>query len=246
MNVKEIIETVAYSGALSFGGWKIIQNFYSFLKSFKSNKQQDSNVTVNLSAPPTREPTDWTVILYLLAEQFKIQTAVTNMKNNILKTQMDYYSRQSQEIYVEITNAILKLLKESSLNNQEKIIYFNNFDNFIEMADNRVQKLFRGMCKDNHFAEYKEKDYREVVDRNIKIITGTLCTLMRTRFLETDLIKNTAFIEKKKALIVEALDDCLVHAREVSIEETCRIKEASECFEETVSSMIGQKWSMTI
>lgn len=258
-DVKTVFEFSAYGSAVLFGAFKIIQNLYSFFKEFKEKKQKDTtSITVNVgdkllsshqSQQQQQQQIDYTALLYILSEQVKIHNAILNMHSNILKAQMDYYKRYSQNILAELSGAMNSLMDAVGIDNDLDycVTYRANFYNFIESTENKVEAQFRHMCKDNHFADYNDKEFRELIDRHIKIFDKLIQDLLLTRFIQRQFIKNFDEVMcPKYPLIIEALKDCLTYARDVSIKEKNRVEQAKLTFEKKVEDLVGQKFTLTI
>jgi hypothetical protein len=254
-NAKDVGEFVAYGTAAGYAFWKIFQNIYKFLKGiFKGDtpKPDKSSVTVNVSNPFTT-PTDFShgkeyyrYFLYFLLEQGKILKAMNDMKSDILREQMDYYNRHMINLKMAITNVMIELLKEAGIAEDSYTTYFSNFENFIEVCEAKIQTMYRQMCKDNHFSDYSNIEFKELIDRNIVILVGTVAELMRKRYPQKEFIKGFERVYKLKHTLKSSLKDCFEHARETSIEKEKKVKEAKTRFEEQVSEIIGMKYSLEI
>lgn len=236
---------------LSFGGIKLFKFILPFIKNFFTKSPKQTNqVTVNVGKQPTLifagEKEDYRSFLYFLLEQGKILRAMHDMRSDILKEQMDYFNKFIQNIKNSITEIMIELLKEAGLEDFHYVTYFSNFENFIEVCEGKVQLIFRKMCKDNHFSEYSQFEYRELIDKNVRIIEGNLNELLRKRYPQKEFIKNFDRIYESQKTLYIGLKDCFEYARDIAIERETKVKNAKESFEIQVSEIIGMKYSLEI
>jgi hypothetical protein len=253
MDLNMLSQYGAYGILLLMGLWKGIKYLIPFIvKNFLNKKTSKTDVTVNLNncATPITEFTgskqDFKSMLILFLNQGKILTAMHNLKPDILEEQKNYFNRHRQNIKMMATNIIVELLKEANIDESLITTYFSNFENFSEVCEIRVLNKYEEMCKDNHFAEYNEKDYRELVDRNIFIIENILGDLLRKRYIQREYIKNFKRVYELHPSIQAGLRDCFDQAREVAIEKAKKVNEAKTCYEAEVSDILGMKFSLEI
>jgi hypothetical protein len=252
---KQVGEFLAYGTAVLYAFFKIFQNIYEFIKKFTSKEKDNDKkgeVTVNINNPfnvpdfSISGKDDYRYFLYFLLEQGKILKAMNDMRSDILREQMDYYNRHVINLKVAITNIMVELLRDAGIAEDNYTTYFSNFENFIEVCQSKIQDIYRQMCKDNHFSEYTNLEFKEIVNRNSTIIIGTIAELLRKRYPQKEYIKNFDRIYRVKNSLRTSLEDCFEHARETSINRECKVKKAKECFEEQVSSIIGMNYSLEI
>lgn len=228
----------------------IFKYCYSWIKDFfnKDKEKKTASIVINNTSQfdSTSFKDDYRYFLYFLLEQGKILKAMHDMRSDILKEQMDYFDKHVQNIKILITNIIVELLKEADIPEDHYMTYFSNFENFMEMCEGKVKGVFRQMCKDNHFSEYSNNDYRDLVNKNIVIVEGTLKELLRKRYPQKDFIKNFDRVNTTQAVIRHGLQDCFEYARDFSTERETKVKQAKECFEKQVSDIIGMKYSLEI
>jgi hypothetical protein len=253
VTAKELGEFIAYGTAVSYAFFKIFQNVFSFLKGIFKKDKDKSGVTVNINsqnAPKEFEKDDYRYFLYFLLEQGKILRAMHDLKSDILKEQMDYLSRHVQDIKVNMTGLMMKhlydLLDKEIISEIKYETYLMNFENFLEILEYQTTETFRKMCKDNHFSDYTQSEYRDVITRNVSIIEGEINELIRKRYPQRDLIREIQNLNQIKIMIRISLKDCLEHARDVSIEKSGKVNEAKKCFEKRIEEAIGIPYSLEL
>lgn len=254
--LESIGEWLAYGIIISLAFFKTFSFLFDKIKLFfekdkNKNKDKDSiTVNVNQSSPhkitPKDMQEDYRYFLYFLLEQGKILSAMHNMRIDILREQMEYFNRHLQNIKVSINNIIIELLKDAGIDDIHFGTYFANFENFTEVCEGKITVLFRSMCKENHFSEYSTSEYRDLSNRNIKILEGSIKDLLRRRYPQKEFIKNFDRIYETHPLIRSGLLDCFEYARDIAIEKETKVKCAKQNFENQVSDLIGMKYSLEI
>ena len=256
MDLSCISQYGAYGILLLMGLWKFIKEVFPIIKNFLSSKTSKTDVTTTVNfngGTPIMPATEFTgskqdfqsMTIFFLT-QGKILSAMHNLKPDIWKEQKDYFNRHRQNIKMVATNIIVELLKEAGIDDTHLTTYFSNFENFSEVCEIRVLNKYEEMCRDNHFAEYSEKDYKELVNRNIFIMENILGDLLRKRYLQREYVKNFKRLYDIKPLMQNSLKDCFEQAREVSMEKAKKVQEVKECYEKEVSAVLGIKYSLEI
>jgi hypothetical protein len=244
---------LGFFAVFCYAAYKSIQKFVPFLKKI-FDKDSKSSVTVNvgnkicseelLDFPQLNGNAQYFFILLL--EQNKISNALNNLKIDVLREQMDYFFKHIKNVEMATANIIIELLKEAGIDDISYSTYFSNFENFIEVCRDRINDIFRSMCKENHFSEYSQIEYSELVDRNINIIEGSIKELLRKRYPQREFIKDFKKVYSLQGMIRAGLKDCFEYARDVAIEKKDKVYKAKECFELKVFKVTGQKYSMEI
>lgn len=255
---KELLQAlgqwIASGIVLGYAFIKGIKKAYEMVKDlFEKKKKQNKNseVTVNISNPCTsfdlqEHSKDCKYFLYFLLEQGKILKAMHDLRSDILKEQMEYFGKHTQNVRVVVTNIIIELLKEANIDEIHYGTYFANFENFMEVCESKLQTKFRQMCRDNHFSSYSIFEYKEITNRNIAIIEGMVKDLLRKRYPQRQFIKNFNRIYNAQPVIRTALKDCFEYGRDIALERENKVRQAKECFEKQVSEVIGMKYSLEI
>lgn len=255
---KQTIETIGqYFASIVIGIYafvKGIQKAYNVLKDFFIKKQDksESKITVNVGSPvePSRNfkasKEDYRYFLYFLLEQGKINKAMHDLKSDVLKEQMEYFFKHVQNIKIIYNSIIIDLLKDAGIEDIYFGTYFSNFENFMEVCEIKITALYRRMCKDNHFIEYSHQEYKDLIDRNITILEGSLSELLRKRYPQREFIKNFQKIYEARPMIINGFKDCFEQAREVALEKSQKVLLAKCNFEKRVTEIIGEPFSLEI
>lgn len=255
---KQTIETIGqYFASIVIGLYafiKGVQKGYNALKDFfiKKEQKQESKVTVNVGSTITpssdfkASKEDYRYFLYFLLEQGKINKAMHDLKSDVLKEQMEYFFKHVQNMKLVYNSIIIDLLKDAGIDDIHFGTYFSNFENFMEVCESKITTLYRRMCKDNHFIEYSQQEYKDLVDRNINILEGSLSELLRKRYPQREFIKNFQKIYETRILMLNGFKDCFEQARDIALEKSQKVLLAKCNFEKRVSEIIGEPFSLEI
>jgi hypothetical protein len=256
-------ECLAYIIIILISFFKVFKTSYTYLSDIfgwgeKKNKEEEEddenknqiNVNVNsgyaYSTIPKAIQDDYKSFLYFLLEQNKILKAIHDVKSDILKEQMDYYMKHSKNIKMFAIENMIKLLEEAGITDTYFGTYFSNFENFIEVCESRCEGLYRQMCKENHFTSKSQQEFKDLVDKNITFLEGTINDLLRRRYPQKDYIKNFDKVYSLCERIRENLKDCFEFARDIAKEKETKVNTAKEGFEKQISEIIGMKYSLDI
>lgn len=229
-----------------YGVYKGSQKSISFIKRLTEKKSSEGKVTVNVNSSPKIIDDNYKDFLYLLLEQGKILKAMHDLRSDVLKEQMDYFRKHTQSIKMNVTNIMVELLRDAGIEDTNFGTYFTNFENFIDVAEIRIEQKYKQMCVDNHFSEYTIKEYSELIDRNICIIEGTIQEVLRRRYPQQKYIKNFDKICEIKNDLNLGLKDCFQFARDVSIEKETKVNNARCIFESKISKIMREEYSLEI
>ena len=247
-----IIQYIVYGIVILFSFIKTFSAAYQYVKdifSSKGSKDSKGDITVNVSNTKERDAalvSDYMNFLRLLLEQGTIMKAMTDLRSEILRDQMDYFSRHLEAIKISTTDIIVGLLKDADIEDIHMGTYFNNFENFIDIVENNCIIKFRQMCKDNHFSACSQQEYKDLIARNTTIIEGLINDLFRKRYSQRLMLKNFKRMNAIKPLIKAALLDCFEQAREIASEKEKKVLFAKEAFEKKVTALVGTEYKLEL
>jgi len=260
MEVKEVGQIIIYLGAILFTAVKIGGNFFDGLKkifSGKKDKDKDkSGIIVNIGsnnsgAEQASVLTQGAVtdisLYHLLLEQAQLLYALHNMRSDILRDQMEYFDKMAIDIKQKATKIMVILLKEAGIETNDYFTYFQNFENFLEILNNELSDLYRGMCKQNHFSTLDIDVFESRIKTNLSIIKGTMDNIFRTKYIQRTTIKD--FEKRLRELLPEmkkAFTSCFLEARRISAkrEESLALRKC--VFEEKVKKATGQDYIIEV
>jgi hypothetical protein len=256
-DLKLCAEYSAYTIVILVTFFKVFISCYTYIKDFflKNKNQLDDKSNINISVN-TNQPSqsllqrelreDDRYFLYFLLEQNKIISAIHNMKVDILREQMEYYTKHSKNIKMFAIEIIIKLLEEAGISDTSFGTYFSNFENFIEVCENRCETLFRQMCKDNHFSSKSNQEFKELVIKNTVIFEGTVNDLLRRRYPQKEYIKNFDRMYLLCDKLRDAIKDSFEYAKDIAEEKEFKVSNAKIHFENQISELIGIKYNLDI
>ena len=249
---ENVIQYIVYGIVILFSFIKSFSAAYQYVKdifSSKGTKDSKGDITVNVSNIKEKEITvvsDYMNFLRLLLEQGAIMKAMTDLRSDILREQMDYFSRHMEAIKISTTDIIVSLLRDADIEDIHMGTYFNNFENFMDIVENNCTIKFRQMCRDNHFSECSQQEYRDLIARNTTIIEGLINDLFRKRYSQRLMIKNFKRMNAIKPLIKAALLDCFEQAKEIATEKEKKVLISKESFEKKVTALVGTEYKLEI
>jgi hypothetical protein len=250
VTAKQLGEFLAYGTAVAYAFFKIFQNIFQFLKKVlnkESSSPKGGNVIVNVDkndpAVTITSTVELSVLVSLLFEYSRVLESIHEMKSEILREQMSYFTKHSDAIKIKCHEVIADLLKQANIESIHFGTYFTNFENFIDVVDAKTTVTIRNMCKDNHFSQYSNIEFKSLVNKNITIIEGNIMELFRKRYPQREYIKDFGKIREITTMLRNSLQECFDKAREIAIEKEQQVESMKDAFECEVSKVIGKKFS---
>jgi len=240
---------IAYTVIIVAALIKAIAFSWKYVKVIFSKMSETSTVTVNVNENVNKThimQEDCRYFLSYMLEQSKILRALHDLPTDVLKEQMEYFNRHLQNTKVAVTKIMVGLLIDEGIDELDYTTYFSNFENFMEVCEERVKQMFRRMCKDNHFAKYSSLEFKELCSRNTIIIEGLIKEQLRNRYPQRLRINNFSKLNTSQGMIRTGIKASFEHAREVSLDKEQKIKEITDAFEKQMSIVLGAPYSLEI
>jgi hypothetical protein len=120
------------------------------------------------------------------------------------------------------------------------------FENFFDCCAAKCEYHFKKICIDNHFSYKSQKDFNNIVDKNITMMLGIIMGMARNRFKYVDILFQ---IGKKNDIcgkIETILKDCLVFARENAIAVHEQDQEVKKNYDKIASHVIGLPYDLKV
>lgn len=248
--LEKIGQYSAYGAIIILFFYKTFSVFYKSIKEFfgkDKTKESSTNTNVNINLDNNlQSQNEYQRILYLLLQQAKILKALHEIKGDILREQMEFFSKQMRSIRIKYTALICEMLSDAGIDDIHFGTYFTNSENFMEVCGHHIESLYRQMCKENHFSEQNQQEFRGLVERNVYVIDGVLDELLRKRYPQRQVLKSFEKFEVLRVELRDTLRCCFEQARNVAMDKEERVYESKERFEEQITKLTGIKYSLDL
>ena len=117
-----------------------------------------------------------------------------------------------------------------------------SFTSFIELAKEKLIRKYRTMCKENHFVEKSNEDFREYLTNNTQLLTDYVRQLCKKHFqYKADMPNFSKELDKLYPIIQDTLEKCLEQARDVALKKYDEIAEHKNTFMKLYEELTGAK-----
>ncbi len=161
---------------------------------------------------------------------------------NILEEQMNSFMRKVERIKTDCDFFYRNALKKVHSVNDEDIdisIMVNSFNIHISAVVNDLIDDFRKLCRQNHFTRHTDQSFKDYVQFNSRTYSRKFITTLQSNFTEMEQLSEEAQ-EQLMSFILEtvqtALEDSLLCARTISIEQNKAIQDLTNQFNKDILS----------
>lgn len=161
---------------------------------------------------------------------------------NILEEQMNSFMRKVERIKTDCDFFYRNALKKVYSVNNEDIdisIMVNSFNIHISAVVNDLIDDFRKLCRQNHFTRHTDQSFKDYVQFNSRTYSRKFITTLQSNFTEMEQLSEETQ-EQLMSFILEtvqtALEDSLLCARTISIEQNKAIQDLTNQFNKDILS----------
>lgn len=161
-----------------------------------------------------------------------------------IEEQLNAFTRQSYRIQVEseqiFSNILLKLhaADDNICTNQHQIM--NQFNNAVSATLGELFLDFKSICRSNHFIDYNDDAFREYMKMNADTFSKKFISSLKKNFITYQEYEDVEpFLEDIRIIASDALSYSLSSARKIASEKYKVIKEAKECFNDTLKRSLN-------
>ena len=179
----------------------------------------------------------------ILQACLKMWDAVRTIKNQvILREQMDYAEDSIERMFNVAEQTFCAFMECHEVHDYLLSIKYLSFTSFIELAKEKLIRKYRTMCKENHFVEKSNEDFREYLSNNTQLLTDCVKQLCKKHFqYKSDSPSFAKELERLYPSIQDTLTRCLEQARDIALKKHDEITEHKSTFMKAYEELTGTK-----
>jgi hypothetical protein len=224
--------------------WMLVKAILNFLqgKTIKTNMVSISAVREEGFSEDETETVETAVdYVNLLLQQNFSMSSIWRIKDvEILREQMSYIEDRLDIVLLNLETVFCKYMAtEKSGQNYMCSPEYLSFRMLIEVLKNRLLSRMRGMCKENHFIEKSDKEFKEYADIHFRILVDTFHQAISMFSPAKAFLRCEEHIKSTNRDLEIFINESLYRARDIAGSRDTMIKKIQNEFDASCVKVLG-------